>query len=99
MQHQILAFRVQVESYFGGRPRRGVRYCATLRTQAEELASAQLSRGDRLSEVAVALGVGVGTLRRWMEAAPPGSRRLRQVEVVEVTRELGEDGGREEALG
>ena len=84
MEQQILGFREQVESYFGGRPKRGDRYSAILKEQAVALALALRSQGERLGAVATALGVGVGTLQRWIEAAPHGPRRMRKVEVVET---------------
>ncbi len=84
MEQEILEFRLRVESYFGGRPRRGARYSVGLRAQAVELALAQMARGERLGAVASALGIGVGTLQRWLEATGDSAGRLREVEVVET---------------
>ncbi len=84
MEQRIASFRHQVEVYFGCRPGRGCRYPASLRAEAVDLALEAQSNGDRLGRVAAALGVGVDTLRRWIEAAPPRPIQLRAVEVVEA---------------
>jgi hypothetical protein len=49
-----------------------------------EVALEAQSNGDRLGRVADALGVGIGTLRRWIEAGPSRLPRLRAVEVIEA---------------
>lgn len=84
MEQRIASFRQQVETYFGCHPGRGSRYPVSLRAQAVEVALEAQSNGDRLGWVADALGVGVGTLRRWIEAAPAQRPQLRAVEVVET---------------
>ena len=83
MERQIARFRRQVESHFGGRPGRGSRYPEPLRALAVEVALERLAKGGRLGSVADDLGVGVGTLRRWVEAVPRRGGSLRAVEVVE----------------
>jgi hypothetical protein len=49
-----------------------------------EVALEAQSNGDRPGRVADALGVGIGTLRRWIDASPPRLPQLRAVEVVEA---------------
>jgi hypothetical protein len=56
-----------------------------------------MAQGKRLGAAATALGVGVGTLERWIEAATPSSQKLRQVDVVESDEVL--DEGRNSGLG
>ena len=98
MEQQILGFREQVESYFGGRPKRGDRYSAILKEQAVALALDLGSQGERLGAVATTLGVGVGTLQRWVEATPHGPSRMRKVEVVETDGSLIQDQGSSKGL-
>jgi hypothetical protein len=91
MEQQILGFRERVESHFGGRPRRGNRYSAKLKEQAVELALAMVDQSDRLGSVASALGVGVGTLQRWMDVPSDSPARMREVEMVDAGRALVQD--------
>lgn len=85
MDRQIERFRREVESHFGGRPGRGARYPEALRVEAVAMVIEALSEGGSLGSVAKRLGVGAGTLQRWLEAPPRQEvRELRPVEVVEV---------------
>jgi hypothetical protein len=84
MEQRIASFRQQVEAHFGYRPGAGSRYPESLQTQAVEMGLEAQSHGDRLGQVADALGVGIGTLHRWIESNPPRPPRLRTVEVVEA---------------
>lgn len=86
MDRRIARFRGQIEAHFGGRPGRGARYPASLRTEAVEIASEDLAGGAGLARVAGELGLGPVTLRRWIEAAAHRPRQLRPVEVVEGAR-------------
>ena len=83
MKSRITQFRSQVASHFGGRPGPGARYPEGLRALAVEVACLGVGRGKALGSVAVDLGVGAGTLRRWLESSSGGSSPLRAVEVVE----------------
>ena len=98
MQRQFLRFRRQVEAHFCGRPGRGARYPVALQTQAVEIALATLAEGGRIGPVAKELGVGVGTLRRWTEAAPRRAQPLRVVEVVEASPAPSAEGNLEGSL-
>jgi len=82
MERQIERFRRQVETLFGGCQGPGVRYPEALRALAVQVALGAVGQGQRLSTVARELGVGVGTLQRWVEAVPRESGSLRAVEVV-----------------
>ncbi|MCB1033363.1 MAG: helix-turn-helix domain-containing protein [Acidobacteria bacterium] len=82
MEKTIARFRRLAEAHFGGRPSPGYRYPEALRALAVEVASGQLADGWSLAAVAEALGVGIGTLRRWLDGAPSSSSSLRAVEVV-----------------
>lgn len=82
MEKQIAKFRRQVEALFGGCPGPGVRYPEALKALAVKVALESIEEGEHLSTVARLLGVGVGTLRRWLEAEPVWSSPLRAVEVV-----------------
>lgn len=80
MHDGIKEFRRRVERHFGGRASRGVRYPEELRAEAVSLARAAAERGASLGSVAGELGVGAGTLTRWLEDSPASS--WREVEVV-----------------
>ena len=82
METQIEQFRRQVEALFWGRPGPGVRYPKALKALPAEVALEAVDEGERLGTVARLLGVGVGTLQRWVEAEPVQGSSLRAVEVV-----------------
>lgn len=81
MHDGIEGFRRRVMRHFGGRVSRGARYPGELRAEAVSVARAAMERGVSLGSVAAELGVGVGTLGRWLEDSP--AREWRAVEVVE----------------
>jgi hypothetical protein len=80
MHDGMAGFRRRVERHFGGPAGRGGRYPEELRSEAVSLARAAMDGGASLGSVAVELGVGAGTLSRWLEA--PSARSWRAVEVV-----------------
>ncbi len=88
MHDGMAGFRRRVERHFGGPAGRGVRYPEELRAEAVSLARAAMDGGASLGSVAAELGVGAGTLRRWLEAPPASSWRA--VEVVAEPEPLAE---------
>lgn len=70
METQIEQFRRQVEALFWGRPGPGVRYPKALKALPAEVALEAVDWAERLRTVAQLPGVGVGTLRRWVEVKP-----------------------------
>lgn len=82
MEKTIARFRRQVEAHFGGRPGPGRRYPEALRSLAVEVGSTRLAEGWSLATVAEDLGVGVVTLRRWIEETSARRSPLRAIEVV-----------------
>lgn len=83
MEDRIASCHSQLAAYFGDRnPGRGVRYLSILRAEAAEIATASLAHGGYLGSVATQLGVGDGTLRRWIDTAVP--QRVGQLRTVEV---------------
>lgn len=94
MEDRIASFRSRLAAHFGGRhPGRGARYPSAFRAEASEIATASLAHGGYLGSVAIQLGVAVGTLRRWIDAAAP--QRVGQLRTVEVV----ETGGAASVLG
>lgn len=89
MDKRSARFHRRVEEHFGGRPGRGARYSASLRCEALEIVEERLASGERLSSIAGELGVGVGTLQRWLEIAPSTAPGLRSVELVEIEQPCG----------
>lgn len=81
MHDGMEGFRRRVERHFGGPAGRGARYPEELRAEAVWLARAAVARGASLGSVAAELGVGGGTLARWLEDPP--AKEWRAVEVVE----------------
>lgn len=82
MNQRISSFRRRVTTHFGGRPGRGARYPAPLRAEAVELAREACARGVPLGSLARMLGLGVGTLRRWLDVAGPERQQIRAVDLV-----------------
>jgi len=92
MEKQISRFRGQVEAHFGGRAGPGSRYSEALKAQAVEIVLEKLAReGGSFCSVADELGVSVGALRRWVEAAPPRAGQLRAVEVERAEEEWSDE--------
>ena len=98
MEREIARFRREVEGLLGVRPGPGARYPEVLRQVAVGVALAELRDGVRLGSVAADLGVGVGTLRRWVEATPQVEGTLRAVEVVEDRAAVSGEASRTEGL-
>jgi hypothetical protein len=72
MEDRIASFRSRIGAHFGGRhPGSGAQNPPALRAEAAAIATASLAHRGYLGSVATQLGVGVGTLRRWIDAAVP----------------------------
>jgi len=84
MHERVEGFRRQVEQHFGGRPGRGARYPEAVRVEAIAITDWLVTRGASLGEVAGRLGLGVATLRRWLNSPPEEIPELRPVELTET---------------
>ena len=82
MEQGISRFRRRVDAHFGGRPGRGARYSSDLRAEALSLAREATSQGVSLGALERRLGLGSGTLRRWLSASSGERQPMRAVELV-----------------
>src|SRR5881397_2706791 len=64
-----------------GRPGTAVRYPGALQRRAAAFTRERRSQGAELAAIAEELGVGIGTLRRWLGQYPAAFRKVQVVPV------------------
>jgi hypothetical protein len=102
MDEELTRFRAAAALEHRGRGRMGRRYSAALRAQAVRYWAGRRPLGERLPDVATALGVAPWSLQRWARAsqlrpvaiAPPAAPRV----VAPLVIVLAPDGVRIEGL-